>query len=252
MFVSLTPLGRISNGIPEITVETNQSSISCVNLNNETDPIDEDLLTVRVETNTIQNQTFPNSFKIGYENLTIMPGMRFTNDLPLDVSAISLREAIFSLYGWECANQPDSSLLEQISFHRTYESGSEVNRDVSTSLCGHASLRNPQRLWQVDDRDAFTIGNSPFLVSTFSVVSVGKECQSCMQNVPHFHSSICVWYCSRFVLHTKERFLGSGYEPPSLKLIQTRAEFFPRDIEIYKLGKCSMTHQAYKLCIYGV
>ena len=161
-FIIVTP-SMMSSGIPEITVWGDQSNITCVNLNSEADPIDEGLLSVKVELGTVQNQSFPNSFKIGYENLTIMPGMRFTNSFPLDVSAMALEEAIFDLYGWGCRNQPSGALLEQVSVYETYEYGD--NKDIQTSFCGHGSLRNPQRLWEVNPNKALDIGISPFLVS---------------------------------------------------------------------------------------
>lgn len=166
-FIILTPPTITSSGVPEITVWGDQSNITCVNLNSGADLIDEALLSVRAELGTIQNQSFPNSFKIGYENLTIMPGIRFTNNLPLDVPAMTLEEAIFDLYGWGCRNQPTGALLEQVSVYQTYENSDD--RDIQTSFCGHGSLRNPQRLWEVSQNNALDIGISPFLVSTTSL-----------------------------------------------------------------------------------
>ena len=164
-FVILNPLERMSYGVPDVTVDGDQSQISCVNLNNETNLIPENLLNVRVEISTIQNQTFPNNFKIGYENLTMMPGMRFTDNLPVNVSATSLEDAIYDLFGWGCTNQPSASLLERISFYQSYESSEHDNRDIRTSFCGHASVRDPRRIWEVNTNNAFDIGNSPFYVS---------------------------------------------------------------------------------------
>ena len=164
-FVYLTPLRMMSHMSPQITIETDPSNISCINLNNETDPIDETLLRVRAQVNTTQNQLLPNSFKFGYENLPVMPGMRFTDDLPLDISTASLEEEVFSLFNWECNNQPSTQLLEQVSAYYTYENSGQANIDIRTSFCGHTSLRNPQRFWQVNDRNALAIGNSPFFVS---------------------------------------------------------------------------------------
>ena len=171
-FIILTP-SMMASGVPEITVWGDQSNITCINLNSEADPIDEGLLSVRVELGTVQNQSFPNSFKIGYENLTVMPGMRFTNSFPLDVSAVALEEAIFDLYGWGCRNQPTGELLQQVSVYQTYEYGD--NRDIQTSFCGHGSLRNPRRFWQVNLNNALDIGNSPFLVSTTSLRLVYRK-----------------------------------------------------------------------------
>ena len=163
-FVILSPLSSVSNDVPEITVQGDQSNITCVNLNGEADPIDEDSLSARVELRTIQNQTFPSSFNIGYENLTVMPGMRFTNYFPLDVPAVTLEEAISDLFGWECSNQPTGALLEQVSVYETYEDSE--NKDIRTSFCGQSSLKNPRRLWEVNSNNALEIGSSPFFVST--------------------------------------------------------------------------------------
>ena len=165
-FVFLTPLSQMSLTPPEISIETYPSNISCTNLNNDTDPIDDSLLEVRAEVNTVQDQMLPTSFKIGYDDLAIMPGMRFTDGLPISTSTDSLEEAVFDLFGWECNNQPRNQLLEQLSAYQTYEDSTGDKVDVSTSFCGHNSLRNPARFWQVSERDAFAIGNSPFFVST--------------------------------------------------------------------------------------
>ena len=163
-FVILNPYGSTSNSVPEIAVQGNTSNILCVNLN-ENDMIPEDLLSGRAEVVTVQNQTFPNSFKVGYENLTVMPGMRFTNDLPIDISSESLEGAIFDLFGWGCTNQPADQLLQSVSFYQTYENSDESTRDISTSFCGGSSLQNPRELWEVGNSDALAIGNNPFQVS---------------------------------------------------------------------------------------
>ena len=159
-FIALTPFGA-SYSPPKITIETNSSNISCTNLNSALDPIDESLLNSRVEVNTTQNQTFVNTFKIGYENLTVFPGARFTNDLPPDVTADSLQEAISNLFGWDCSNQPSN----QASVHKTYEDRLSNNVDTSTSFCGHSSLKNPEIFWEVDEQDALAIGHNPYFVS---------------------------------------------------------------------------------------
>ena len=165
LFISVTAL---EEGIPEIIINSDQSIFDCVNLNNETDTIDESVLSVRVELNTIQNLTIPDSFKIGYENLNIMSGRRFTNDFPIDVTADRLQSAIFDLFGWGCSNQSNGQLLQQIAVYETYESGSADGvLDVTTSFCGHGSLRRPDVAWIGTPLE---IGNSPFQVSSICIV----------------------------------------------------------------------------------
>lgn len=162
-FISVTAL---EEDIPEITVNSDMSVFDCINLN-ETDPIDESILNVKVELNTIQNLTIPDSFKIGYENLNIMSGRRFTGDFPIDVTADRLESAIFDLFGWGCTNQSRGQLLEQIEVYQTYENmdrgGASGELDVTTSFCGHGSLRRPNVPWIGTPME---IGNSPFQVSS--------------------------------------------------------------------------------------
>ena len=96
--------------------------------------------------------------------------MRFTNGFPYDITADSLGEAIYDLFGWECNNQPSS---QQYSVYQTYEDISyEDNVDIHTSFCGHASLKNPQRLWEVDEANALTIERNPFQVSECIVLII--------------------------------------------------------------------------------
>ena len=163
LFISVTAL---EDDIPEITVNSDQSIFDCVNLNNETDPIDESVLSVRVELYTVQNLTVPDSFKIGYENLNIMSGRRFTNNFPVDVTADRLQSAVFDLFGWGCSNQSSDQLRQQIAVYQTYENmdrgGANGELDVTTSFCGHGSLRSPRVVWIGTPID---IGNSPFQVS---------------------------------------------------------------------------------------
>ena len=164
LFVTLTPFEALI-GPPEIIIETDASNISCTNLNSEVDPIHESVLSARAEINTVQNLTFAHSFKIGYENLTVLPGVRFTDDFSYDITTDSLEKAIFNLFGWGCDNQP---IGKRYSAYQTYEGITyEDNVDISTSLCGHASLKNPQRLWEVSESNALTIGIRPFFVSEF-------------------------------------------------------------------------------------
>lgn len=164
LFISVTALEEY---VPEITVNSDESMFDCVNLNNETDPIDDSLLGVTVELNTIQNLTVPDSFNIGYENLNIMSGRRFTNNLPLDVTADRLQSAVFDLFGWGCTNQSSEQLRQQIEVYQTYENMDrggvrDGEIDVRTSFCGHASLNSPGLVWI---GTAIDIGNSPFQVS---------------------------------------------------------------------------------------
>ena len=161
---SFVSLAVREEDVPKITVNSQESVFGCVNLNNETDPIDESLLGVKVELKTIQNLTVPESFKIGYENLNIKSGMRFTDDLPLDMKADELESSIFDLFGWGCRI---TSNIDQIQVHayHTYEdmdlSGARGTLDVTTSFCGHASLRGPGLVWI---SRPFEIDNSPFQV----------------------------------------------------------------------------------------
>ena len=151
LFIILTPFGERFRHVPEITIDSDQSMFDCVNLNNETDPIDENLLNVRAELNTIQNQTFPDNFKIGYENLNIRPGMRFTNNFPIDVMADRLQEDISDLYGWGCRNTSNDQLQQQVTVYQPYENmdsgGANGVLDPTTSFCGQGSLRTPRVVW---------------------------------------------------------------------------------------------------------
>ena len=162
-FVSLT---LKEEDLPKITVNSRKSVFGCVNLNSETDPIDEALLGVKVELNTIQNLTVPESFKIGYENLNIKSGMHFTEDFPLDVEAYELESSIFDLFGWGCTITSNIKDIQVHAYH-TYEdmdqSGARGELDLTTSFCGHASLRAPGLVWISRPLE---IDNSPFQVST--------------------------------------------------------------------------------------
>ena len=166
-FISLT---AFEEDVPEITINSDQTIFDCVNLNNETDPIDESVLSVRVELNTVQNLTVPDSFKIGYENLNIMSGRRFTNNFPIDITADRLQRAVFDLFGQGCTNQSNDQLQQQIAVYQTYENmdlgGANGVLDVTTSFCGHGSLRRPRRVWIGTPID---IGNSPFQVSSIAL-----------------------------------------------------------------------------------
>lgn len=195
LFVSVTAL---ENYVPEITINSDVSVFDCIDLNNETDPIDESKLYVRVELNTIQNLTIPDSFKIGYENLNIMSGSRFTNDFPIDVTADRLESAVFDLFGWGCSNQPDAQLQQQIQVYQTYENmdrggaiGGEF--DVSTSFCGHSSLRRPNIPWIGTPLE---IGNSPFQVSSICIVTsvqpIGSREREMFNNDSFYSDLLCI------------------------------------------------------------
>ena len=168
LFISVTAL---EEDVPEIIINSDQMMFDCINLNNETDPIDESLLSVRVELNTIQNLTVPDSFKIGYENLNIMSGRRFTNDFPIDVTADRLQSAIFDLFGQGCTNRLNDQLMQQIEVYQTYENmdlgGANGVLELKTSFCGHGSLNSPGLVWIGSGGSSINIGNSPFQVYLF-------------------------------------------------------------------------------------
>ena len=172
LFISVTAL---QEGVPEIIINSDESIFDCYNLNNETDPIDESALSVRVELNTVQNLTIPDSFKIGYENLNIMSGRRFTNDFPIDVTADQLQSTFFDLFGWGCTNQFSDQLQQQIEVYQTYENMDRGGArdgvlDVKTSFCGHGSLNSPGLVWIGSGANIIDIGNSPFQVSPIHFV----------------------------------------------------------------------------------
>jgi hypothetical protein len=99
-----------------------------------------------------------------------MSGRRFTDDFPIDVTADRIESAIFNLFGWGCTNQPNA---QQIQVYQTYENmdrgGASGELDVTTSFCGHGSLRRPNVPWI---GTPIEIGNSPFQVSSIFFIVV--------------------------------------------------------------------------------
>ena len=136
--IFLTKFGTAESDIPEITV--NPTPASCGNTNQ----------TVEIE--LVQELTVPESFQVGFNDNDRQ--QRFTNSLPLNVSAEEMKAEITDLFAWQCeTTRPRGTVL----YNATYETSSESTRDNTTSFCGHYSVKNPGIIWPGENVEDSTI-----------------------------------------------------------------------------------------------
>ena len=152
--IFLTKFGTAESDIPEITV--NPTPASCGNTSQ----------TVEIE--LVQELTVPESFKVGFNDSNRQ--QRFTNSLPLNVSAEEVEAEITDLFTWQCETTPPRGA---VLYNATYETSSESTRDNMTSFCGHYSLKNPGIIWPGDNNEDSTVAVSRNgYVSVFAVNSL--------------------------------------------------------------------------------
>ena len=136
--IFLTKFGTAESDIPVITV--NPTPASCGNTSQ----------TVEIE--LVQELTVPESFKVGFTDNDRQ--QRFTNSLPLNVSAEEVEAEITDLFAWQCETTPPRGT---VLYNATYETSSESTRDNTTSFCGHYSLKNPGIIWPGENNEDSTI-----------------------------------------------------------------------------------------------
>ena len=148
--VFLTPYGFVHSDIPELSLAS--ESFDCIHsdFDIDTNTTNTTYFTLTASIETTQNLTYPNGFKLGFEQRVQDP--RFTPFLPLSTTAEQLTEELTTLFAWQCTNQlTEQSPMDQQSFallHRSYEEDNgESRRDDTTSFCGHYSLENPRTVW---------------------------------------------------------------------------------------------------------
>ena len=136
--IFLTKFGTAESDMPEITV--NPTPGSCGNTSQ----------TVKIE--LVQELTVPESFQVGFNDNGRQ--QRFTNSLPLNVSAEEMEAEITDLFAWQCeTTRPRGTVI----YNATYETSSESARDNTTSFCGHYSLKNPGVIWPGENDEDSTI-----------------------------------------------------------------------------------------------
>ena len=136
--IFLSKFGTGQSNIPEITI--NPTPASCGNTSQ----------TVEIE--LVQGLTVPESFQVGFNDNDRQ--QRFTNSLPLNVSAEEMKAEITDLFAWQCETiRPRGTVL----YNATYETSSESTRDNTTSFCGHYSVKNPGIIWPGENVEESTI-----------------------------------------------------------------------------------------------
>ena len=134
----LSKFGTGQSDIPEITV--NPTPASCGNTSQ----------TAEIE--LVQELTVPESFQVGFNDNDRQ--QRFTNSLPLNVSAEEMKAEITDLFAWQCETTRSRGT---VLYNATYETSSESTRDNTTSFCGHYSVKNPGIIWPGENVEDSTI-----------------------------------------------------------------------------------------------
>lgn len=140
-FVFSASFGAPPSHVPTLALDSHHVIISCV------EGPDNGQLLFDVSLRTTQRLGFPNGFNLGFDWL------RYTPMLPLNVSNITLQEALEELLTWQCAHQP--LRIGTVLLHNSFEedgSGVRDNAgDIPRAYCGHYSRQSPGSMWMNEE-----------------------------------------------------------------------------------------------------